>query len=456
MELALLTAATDAGVDVHSVRQSWPRVAEQGFDRVRRSMTVTCRSAEGTRTVRKGAPEVILDADLVDATPTVLQSARRRSAELAADGARVLAVAGRHEPERAVGSVSFELLGLVALRDPARASAAHTVAACHDAGMQLVLMTGDHPGTAAAIAREVGIRGDDEPGAVLAEDAVHGSAVGAVIARATPEDKVAMVRRWRGDGHVVAMTGDGVNDGPALHEADVGVAMGRRGTEVARQAADLILTDDDLQTIVAAVEEGRRVYANVRRFLLYGLAGGASEILAMLLGPFIGLTVPLLAGQLLWVNIVTHSFAGTALGVEPAESGSMQKRPRSPEQAVLGAGLWWRIVLLSAVLAGVGFAAALLVEPDSRQTALMLVLGSGQLGIAWGVRTRGLPSDVTRRPLLPLTLVGAAMLLALGALVPLLNLLLGTVWPDPVTWVYAAVAFCVLALATRAVRPQAF
>jgi Ca2+-transporting ATPase len=322
--------------------------------------------------------------------------------------------------------------------------------------MRLVLMTGDHPGTAEAIAREVGIHADDEPGAVLAQDVLGGAPVGAVVARATPEDKVAMVRQWRQQGHVVAMTGDGVNDGPALHEADVGVAMGRRGTEVARQAADLILTDDELQTIVAAVEEGRRVYANVRRFLLYGLSGGASEILAMLFGPLVGLTVPLVAGQLLWVNIVTHSFAGTALGVEPAESGSMARRPRNPEEAVLGAGLWWRIALLSLVLAGVGFAAALLVQPDSRQTSLMLGLGAGQLGIAWGVRARALPSGTPRRPVLPLALGGAALLLALGALWPVLHLLLGTVRPDPASWAYAAATFAIMAVTTRALRPQTF
>jgi Ca2+-transporting ATPase len=160
------------------------------------------------------------------------------------------------------------------------------------------------------------------------------------------------------------------------------------------------------------------VYANIRRFLLYGLSGGVAEILAMLVGPFLGLGVPLLAGQLLWVNIVTHSFAGTALGVEPSESGATDSRPRSSEQAVLGGGLWWRLGLVSVLLTATGLYAALLAGPTESQTALMLTLGAGQLGVAWGVRARRrLSSEAPlARALLPLTLLGAAVLLALGAL----------------------------------------
>ena len=146
------------------------------------------------------------------------------------------------------------------------------------------------------------------------------------------------------------MTGDGVNDGPALRRSDIGVAMGHRGTEVARQAADLVLADDDIGTIVAAIEEGRRVYENIRRFLVFGLAGGAAEILVMLIGPFVGLTVPLLAAQILWINLLTHGLTGVALGAEPAEPGAMRRRPRPPEESVLGDGLWQRVLRVSVVL----------------------------------------------------------------------------------------------------------
>jgi Ca2+-transporting ATPase len=457
MELALFDAAAHAKVDVLALRGQWLRTDEQAFDRSRRSMTVTCSREGTTWTIRKGAPEAVLHGLDLEDSSSVVSEADRQAARFAADGARVIAVVARRRRAGADGPERWHLLGLVALRDPARTSARATVAACHQAGMSMVLVTGDHPGTADAIARQVGIRTGGGGSAVTATDALADPVVQPVVARAAPEDKLALVRHWQQLGHVVAMTGDGVNDGPALHQADVGVAMGRRGTEVARQSADLILADDELGTIVAAVEEGRRVYANIRRFLLYGLSGGAAEILAMLVGPFLGLPVPLLAGQLLWVNIVTHSFAGTALGVEPSEGGTMDRPPRSPEQAVLGGGLWWRLGLVSVVLTAAGIAAAVLAGPAESQTALMLTLGAGQLGVAWGVRARRGASTTQRgRPVLPLALGAAAALLALGALWPLLRTLLMTAPVGGGVWLAGAVAFLVMAGVTRAIRPHAF
>ncbi|WP_309246111.1 HAD-IC family P-type ATPase [Verrucosispora sioxanthis] len=195
--------------------------------------------------------------------------------------------------------------------------------------MRLVLVTGDHPATAAAIAGQLGLWSEGDP-VVRGDDGDPAAAPPAtrVYARTQPEQKLDIIAGLQSRGHVVAMTGDGVNDAPALRRADIGVAMGG-GTEVARQAADLVLVDDDLSTVTAAIGEGRRIYDNIRRFLRYALSGGVAEIAVMLLGPLFGLPVPLLPAQILWINLLTHGVPGVALGAEPAEPGSLRRVPRS-------------------------------------------------------------------------------------------------------------------------------
>ena len=247
----------------------------------------------------------------------------------------------------------LRLLGLIGILDPPRPTAAATIASCQAAGITPVLITGDHPATARAIAAEVGIIGPGDVVDCRATRAGEADGEAQVFARATPEQKLDIIRARQAAGDVVAMTGDGVNDGPALRRADIGVAMGKRGTEVARQAADLVLADDELGTVVAAAEEGRRVYANIRRFLLYALSGGVAEIAVMLAGPFLGLALPLLPAQILWINLLTHGLPGVALGSEPADPAPCDRPPRPPAESVLGAGLWQRIVRVGVVIAAV-------------------------------------------------------------------------------------------------------
>ncbi len=258
-----------------------------------------------------------------------------------------------------------------------------------------------------------------------------------VFARVSPQQKLDIVQAWQDRGAVVAMTGDGVNDGPALRRADIGVAMGHRGTEVARQAADLVLADDDLATVVAAVEEGRRVYANVRRFLVFGLAGGAAEILVMLAGPFVGLAVPLLAAQILWVNLLTHGVTGVAMGAEPAAGDLMHRPPRPPEQSVLAAGLLQRVLVLGTLIAVATVALGVWGLHDERpwQTMVFLALSCMQLGVAVGLRPRQL---TLANPLLLVAIAGSLALATAGVYLPLLQSLLGTERLVPADFAIAA------------------
>jgi Ca2+-transporting ATPase len=430
-EVALIAAAAKLGIDRRALRTALPRVAELPFDSIRKRMSTTHQLPDGTtRTVCKGAPEAVLQPAVLDDPPELISKAAERADELAGDGYRVLAVAQTDHPagtDPAAAEHGLHLLGLVAILDPPRASAAGTIAACQQAGITPVLITGDHPATAGAIAAELGIiaAGDDVADCRTTDPSVRAGQGTRVFARATPQQKVAIIDALRATGQVVAMTGDGVNDGPALHRADIGVAMGKRGTEVARQAADLVLADDELATVVAAAEEGRRVYANIRRFLLYALSGGTAEIVVMLTGPFVGLPLALLPAQLLWINLITHGLPGLALGSEPVDPDIMQRPPRPPSETVLGAGLWQRIVRVGAVIATVTIGVGVWAHATDRpwQTLTFLALGATQLAVALGSRAR---PGTWANPML-LAAIGVALTLQLGGIyLPVLQDLLGT------------------------------
>ena len=437
-EVALLTVAVKAGLTRERLEAECPRVHEQPFESARQQMVTAHRVGSSDESsllvVSKGSLEVLEARHGGPPYASPWAEARERAAALASDGFRILAVTAGTAVEGAGWERTEQrLLGLVAMTDPVKPAAQDAVRACRGAGITPVLITGDHPATATAVAIRVGVLSvedaDREGAVVLGADIAAGRVPdltqARVLARTSPEQKLDIVQAWKDTGAVVAMTGDGVNDGPALHRADIGVAMGHRGTEVARQAADLVLADDDLATVVTAVKEGRRVYANIRLFLVFGLAGGAAEIAVMLLGPFVGLAVPLLAAQILWINLLTHGITGVALGAEPAASGILEQPPRPPAQSVLGDGLWQRVLIVGAAISAVCLVLGLWGHESGRewQSMLFLALTSLQLGVALGLR----PVLVTREnPFLPLAVTGSFVLALAGLYLPVLQGLLGT------------------------------
>jgi Ca2+-transporting ATPase len=327
-EIALLRAAAARGIQRAEIERQAPRRAETPFDTARKRMSVL--RADGVLYV-KGAPEV-----MIPLCAAGIEGALTSNQEMAERGLRVLAVAvGQGEHER-----GLRLLGLAGIADPPRPEAIEAIAKAREAGIRTVMITGDHPATARAIASEMGIlRAGEDAG-----DVVH--------ARVTAQDKIDIVRQLKSKGEIVAMTGDGVNDAPAIREAHIGIAMGRGGTEVTREASDMVLTDDNFATIVAAVEEGRGIYDNIRKALVYLLTGNAAELAVMLGAAVLGLPLPLLPLHLLWINLVTDGLPALALVMDPPLPGVLRRPPRSPRERMLGWVQGRRILLVGALEAG--------------------------------------------------------------------------------------------------------
>ncbi len=329
-EVAMLIAAAERGILRPEIERVRPRAEVIPFDPETKQMAI--RRTDGQWYV-KGAVEAV-----VPRCTTGIDGAQDAAAALAQQGLRVLAIAsGPRDTE-------LTLLGLIGIADPPRVEAIAAIAAARRAGIRSVMITGDHPMTARAIAGELGLVAPGES----FDDAVH--------ARATPEDKLRIVRELKARGEIVAMTGDGVNDAPALREAHVGIAMGKTGTEVTREASDIVLADDNYASIVAAVREGRGIFDNIRKALVYLLAGNASELLVMLTAALIGLPLPLLAIHLLWINLVTDGLPALALVMDPTDADAMTRPPRRPTEPLLGRAEWFTIGLTAVMEAGVTLA----------------------------------------------------------------------------------------------------
>lgn len=404
-EVALFTAAALAGYDRTQLGE---RVAELPFDPDRKCMTTFQRCATGLIAFTKGAPEQVLGqchnecstsgSTALDAT-AVLQAAEH----MAADGLRVLAFAFRRWPEVPNDltpthvETGLTCLGLVGLMDPPREEAQAAVAQCRSAGITPVMITGDHPATARAIALRLGILTDDDT--VMTGQELESLSPQTfaqcvtdirVYARMAPAQKIRIVKALQHHGEFVAMTGDGVNDAPALQRADVGVAMGHTGTDVAREAAHMVLLDDNFATIVAAVRAGRRIFDNIRKFIKYAMTGNAGEIWTIFLAPFLGLPIPLLPIHILWVNLVTDGLPGLALAAEPEEHGLMQRPPRPPRESIFAHGMWQHIVWVGLLMGGVSLvtqAWAYHTGSAHWQTMVFTTLTLSQMGHVLAIRS---------------------------------------------------------------------
>ncbi|HNV59829.1 MAG TPA: cation-translocating P-type ATPase [Rhodoferax sp.] len=447
-EIALAEVAAGAGMDKQALDAQCPREHELPFDASRKRMTTFHRTPDGLVAYTKGAPESVLPQCLTrwaaaTGEPAFDAAVWLAHAEaLAAQGLRVLALARRNHAQSPAASDNalalesgLSFIGLVGLMDPPRPEAAAAVRECVEAGITPVMITGDHPATALAIAARLGIVADAQAVVLTGADlmALDEETLVArvqhvrVYARVDPAQKIRIVEALQARGEFVAMTGDGVNDAPALKRADIGVAMGKGGTDVAREASSLVLLDDNFATIVHAVREGRRIYDNIRKFVRYAVTGGSAEVLTIFLAPLLLLPIPLLPIHLLWVNLVTHGLPGLALAAEPAERRVMQRPPRQPTESLFANGMWQHILGIGLLLAGLclGVQAWALSTGNAHwQTMVFTVLALGQMAHVMGIRSEQDPlwriGIGGNRPLLGAVLLTFALQMA-TIYVPALN-----------------------------------
>lgn len=427
-EGALLFAARAFDIRRDNLDEVFPRIGEAPFSSERKRMTTLHRIDpepgqldEVVRHLRqpyvsftKGSVDGLLEIArhvwITDHAEPMTDDLRKRIEEanngMASDGLRVLGIAFRmlDEIPDKVNETSLEhdliLVGMVGMIDPPRPEVKDAVAVAKSAGIRPVMITGDHPLTALTIAGELGILTPDRPRVLTGHDLVKMSAQDleavadevSVFARVSPENKLDIVQAFQSKGHIVAMTGDGVNDAPALRKGDIGVAMGITGTDVSKEASDMVLLDDNFATIVAAVEQGRTIYDNVRKFMKYILTSNVGEILVMFTAPFFGLPLPLTPIQILWVNLVTDGLPGLALGVEPTERNAMRRKPFDPNESVFSRGIGtfilWVGFLLGALSLGVGvWGARMGLAEEVWKTMVFTTLTLAQMANAIAVRS---------------------------------------------------------------------
>jgi Ca2+-transporting ATPase len=422
-EGALILAAARLGYAKDELDIRWPRVAEVPFTSERKRMTTVHRTNVDNELtdvpwreasyvmLSKGAVDSLLDVanrvlvqnEIIPMDDTWRDRILEANARLAGEGQRVLGIAFRIwesdelPDDEDLLEAEQVFVGLIAMLDPPRPEVKQAVKTARKAGIRPVMITGDHPVTAMRIAQDLDIARNDRliTGSELAQmsldeleavvDDIH------VYARVSPEHKLNIVTALQNKGQIAAMTGDGVNDAPALKRADIGVAMGITGTDVSKEASDMVLLDDNFATIVAAVEEGRVIFDNIRKFIKYTLSSNTGEVFLMLVGPFLGMPLPLLPLQILWVNLVTDGLPGVALAMEPGEKGIMDRPPYEPNEGVFSRGIGWQIVWIGMIMGLVSLVigyAFWLQDPDGPwQTIVFTTLTLSQMGNALAIRS---------------------------------------------------------------------
>lgn len=362
-EMAIVNKALEEGQNKEQLYQAMPRIGDIPFDSNRKMMTTIHKIPNGYRIICKGAPDVLLKkctkaytiGNVTKLNGNLTSQIEKQNTQMANQALRVLAIAYldiEQLPVNLDSKMEQDLIyvGLIGMMDPPREGVKEAVTTCRRAGIKTVMITGDHIATAKAIAKDLGILKpqdlaitgeelDKIPEAILKRDIMKYS----VFARVTPEHKVKIVSAFQSTGAVVAMTGDGVNDAPALKNADIGIAMGKNGTDVAKNAADMILTDDNFVTIVEAVKQGRNIFDNIKKAVHFLIATNVGEIVTIFLGLLLGLKSPLLAIQLLWINLVTDSLPAIALGLERPDKNIMNRKPIDSKKGIFADGLWWKI-----------------------------------------------------------------------------------------------------------------
>ncbi len=407
-ESALIDAAKKQGFDKESLDKKYRRIDEIPFDSTRKRMTTMHRDIKGYKTIVKGAVEFVLPLckSMYNGQKVVTLSTQGRkkiiseNSKMTAEGLRVIAVCYRDDYLKApINEDNMIFIGLVGIEDPPRPEAADAVARCKKAGIRPVMITGDHAGTALSIARRIGIAngtGEVMTGETLEKISDNELARTinrySVFARVTPSHKMKIVKALKANGEIVAMTGDGVNDAPALSAADIGCSMGITGTDVAKSASDMVLTDDNFATIVYAVREGRSIFANIKKAVQFLLSSNIGEILTVFSGIMFGWSSPLTAIQLLWVNLVTDSLPAIALGLDTPEKDIMEKKPRSPKKGLFADGLWAAIIfegLMIGALALLAFSIGVNVLGNltTGRTMAFAVLSISQLVHAFNMRS---------------------------------------------------------------------